>query len=163
MIMAQSERDALLLLDDEALAAECDLEFFKGTGNGGQKRNKTSSAVRVRHRATGLAAVDCSERSQHRNRRLALRKLRRQLAYHCRAAAQAPEHSEVSMENAAYPLWIAHLLDILEATELRVSEAAAAMGVSTSRLIRLLARDPELFQEVNRRRLAAGLPPLRQG
>ena len=40
-------RDDFLKLDDSALSACCELEFFKGSGNGGQKRNKTSSAVRV--------------------------------------------------------------------------------------------------------------------
>ena len=68
-------RDEILKLDDSALSACCELEFFKGTGNGGQKRNKTSSAARVRLPEFGVAAEDCTERSQHRNRAAALRKL----------------------------------------------------------------------------------------
>ena len=66
-------RDEILKLDDSALSACCELEFFKGTGNGGQKRNKTSSAARVRLPEFGVAAEDCTERSQHRNRAAALR------------------------------------------------------------------------------------------
>ena len=65
-------RDDFLKLDDSALSACCELEFFKGSGNGGQKRNKTSSAVRVHLKAFDLSASDCTERSQHRNRANAL-------------------------------------------------------------------------------------------
>ena len=52
----------------------------KGTGNGGQKINKTSSAVRLRHRPTGIAVAANEERSQARNRHIALRKLRFEIA-----------------------------------------------------------------------------------
>ena len=41
------ERDIILSFDDEKLSSACNIEFFKATGPGGQKRNKTSSAVRV--------------------------------------------------------------------------------------------------------------------
>lgn len=87
-------RDEILKLDDSALSACCELEFFKGTGNGGQKRNKTSSAARVRLPAFGVVAEDCTERSQHRNRAAALRKLRLALAYRIRQSpAEPPERS----------------------------------------------------------------------
>lgn len=54
--------------------AERDLvwETMRGSGAGGQHRNVTESAVRVRHLPTGLEARVCAERSQHRNRALAL-------------------------------------------------------------------------------------------
>ncbi|MBQ6351654.1 MAG: peptide chain release factor, partial [Lentisphaeria bacterium] len=74
------ERDAILALDDGELSRIVKLEFSRGSGNGGQKRNKTSTAVRVVLEEYGVAAADCSERSQHRNRAAALRKLRLALA-----------------------------------------------------------------------------------
>ena len=55
----------------------CDLKFetYRGTGPGGQHKNKTDSAVRVTHLPTGIQA--CSEiKSQHRNKTLALAALR---------------------------------------------------------------------------------------
>ena len=108
-------RDEILKLDDSALSACCELEFFKGTGNGGQKRNKTSSAARVRLPAFGVVAEDCTERSQHRNRAAALRKLRLALAYRIRQSpAEPPEQIECAVEHADYPLMLAHLLDLLE-------------------------------------------------
>ncbi len=51
------------------------VEAFRSSGPGGQHANKTSSAVRVTHTPTGLVAVAQEERSQHRNRALALARL----------------------------------------------------------------------------------------
>ena len=39
----------LLALSDEELMKECRFDAMRGTGPGGQKRNKTSSAARVTH------------------------------------------------------------------------------------------------------------------
>ena len=41
------ERNILLSTSDEELTAFCKISFVKGTGPGGQKRNKTSSAVQI--------------------------------------------------------------------------------------------------------------------
>lgn len=55
--------------------ADCEVEVFRAGGNGGQKRNKTSSAVRVRHLPSG-AVADCREgRSQAQNKVTAFRKM----------------------------------------------------------------------------------------
>jgi peptide chain release factor len=54
-----------------------DLKFetFKASGPGGQHVNKTESAVRVTHAPTGLVAMAQEERSQHRNKALAIARL----------------------------------------------------------------------------------------
>lgn len=49
-------------------------------GPGGQHVNKTSSAVRVTHRPTGMQIRIESDRSQHRNRQLAMERLQMILA-----------------------------------------------------------------------------------
>lgn len=51
------------------------LQTLRAGGPGGQHQNTTESAVRATHRPTGLAATARDERSQHRNRALALRRL----------------------------------------------------------------------------------------
>ena len=63
-------------MPDEALLRQCRMDVFRGTGHGGQKRNRTDSAVRLTHLATGAVAACDETRSQHQNRHLALRKLR---------------------------------------------------------------------------------------
>ncbi|MEQ1616072.1 MAG: peptide chain release factor H [Hyphomicrobiaceae bacterium] len=50
-------------------------ETMKAGGAGGQHVNKTESAVRATHRASGLVVVAREERSQHMNKRLALARL----------------------------------------------------------------------------------------
>lgn len=56
---------------------ESDLEekFIKGSGRGGQKKNKTSSCVYLRHNVTGIEVRCERERSQSVNRYLARRLL----------------------------------------------------------------------------------------
>jgi peptide chain release factor 1 len=57
---------------------DADIEWTaqRGSGPGGQQRNKTESAVLVRHKPTWLTAYCQSERSQHHNRTAALAVLR---------------------------------------------------------------------------------------
>lgn len=58
-----------------------DLEWqtIRGSGPGGQHRNKTETAVRVVHKPTGLSAIAQEERSQSLNRKLALARLLQRL------------------------------------------------------------------------------------
>jgi protein subunit release factor B len=48
---------------------------FKGSGKGGQKRNKTMSACRIIHPASGVVAECQEERSFHQNRKVAFERL----------------------------------------------------------------------------------------
>lgn len=48
-----------------------DWNFFRGSGAGGQKKNKTSSACRCTHRASGAVGKSTEERSQSHNKRTA--------------------------------------------------------------------------------------------
>ena len=64
------------LPDDDTLVAECRVETFRAGGPGGQHQNKTESAVRLTHLPTGISVTARDSRSQHRNRQIALARLR---------------------------------------------------------------------------------------
>lgn len=55
------------------------IEYFRGSGPGGQHRNKTSSACRITHVPTGISAKAEDERCQHKNKRIAFRRLAEKL------------------------------------------------------------------------------------
>lgn len=76
---------------DEDLLAQCRVETFRAGGPGGQHQNTTDSGVRLVHEPTGIRVVARTERSQHRNRSLALARLRRRLeALNQRRAPRLP-------------------------------------------------------------------------
>ncbi len=63
---------------------EVEITFFRSGGPGGQHKNVTDSAVRVRHLPTGIVVVATASRSQHRNKEAALEELARRLAMRAR-------------------------------------------------------------------------------
>jgi hypothetical protein len=141
------QRDQWLNSTDQELENSCRLDFFKASGRGGQKRNKTSNAVRFTHLPSEIAVSDCSGRSQHNNRASALKKLRYQLALQVRSnGVIPPERLDVSLNNAEYPVFVARLLDMLNDNDFIISKTAKKLGLSTSKLIKLLMRDKNLWQ-----------------
>lgn len=64
---------------DKDLLSECDVETFRSSGPGGQNVNVRETAVRLRHRPTGIVVSCQDERSQLRNKQIALAQLRRKL------------------------------------------------------------------------------------
>ncbi len=67
---------------NEELLAECEIDTFRAGGKGGQHVNKTYSAVRLKHRPSGIVVVCQDERSQYRNRMICLQRLRDKIAKH---------------------------------------------------------------------------------
>jgi len=122
-------RDQYLAQPDAKLVAECAVETYRASGPGGQHRNKTDSAVRLTHRPTGVSVTATERRSQHENRRVAMKRLRKAIALRVREAADAgappkgslaealadPRWSRISQKSNAYLIAAAHILDHLEA------------------------------------------------
>ncbi|MCC6748944.1 MAG: peptide chain release factor-like protein [Deltaproteobacteria bacterium] len=162
-----------LCLGDAELLAQCEVDRYRGSGPGGQKRNKTESAVRLRHLPTGLQVVATESRSQHENRRRGLRRLRERIALEVRRPlvlqgyAPPPEllallaASRSSVTRETHLRALQGLLDLFAALNGSVRDTAERLGVSTASLSRLLLADPQVTATVNRLRAELGLHPLR--
>ena len=64
---------------DRELLTDCAVETFRSSGPGGQHANRRETAVRIRHIPTGIVVTCQQERSQRRNKRIALARLREKL------------------------------------------------------------------------------------
>jgi hypothetical protein len=168
-------------LTEDQLLAQCEVDTYRASGPGGQKRNKTSSAVRLRHVPTGLIVIAEESRSQHENKARALKRLWRALFLHLRdelpadartpgAVARLADYAaargvdgrlNLSAKDARFWPAVGVVLDVLAACEARVADAAALLGVSTGNLIDFLQADSKVWQEANRVRALFGQKPLR--
>src|ERR1700675_549068 len=83
-------------LNDAQLLAQCEIDTYRASGPGGQKRNKTSSAVRIRHLPSALLVIAEESRSQHENRAKALKRLRQAFYLKLREAIRTEARDSVS-------------------------------------------------------------------
>jgi hypothetical protein len=167
-----------LLASDDALIAQCEVDRYRASGPGGQHRNKTESAVRLRHKLTGVMAIGEDSRSQAENKVHAVRRLRSAIALDVREPVQLDDYrpsarlaSVVAAGTAplgkntrltgAYWAAMAELLDLLVAGNLEIATTAQRLGITTGALSKLLLHDDSVARVVNDLRRAKGMRPLR--
>jgi hypothetical protein len=179
--MSANRRAPWVNLSDSQLMQQCEVDTYRASGPGGQKRNKTSSAVRIRHPHSGLIVIAEESRSQHENRARAIKRLRQALYLKVRdeppaegwtpaAVAARPDYQdarngdgrlELGRKDPRYWPAVGVVLDVLLAVEGRVSDAAERLGISTGNLIAFLRSNAKVWEQANHLRARFGHKPLR--
>jgi len=167
-----------LLASDDALIAQSEVDRYRASGPGGQHRNKTESAVRLRHKLSGATAIGEDSRSQAENKLHAVRRLRAAIALELRepvelagytpsrrlaalvAGGTAPLGAKTRL-TGEYWAAIAELLDLLVAGELEIATTGQRLGITTGALSKLLLHDEQVARVVNDLRRGRGMRPLR--
>ena len=65
--------------DPEILKRRVVIETYRSSGPGGQRKNKTETAIRLKHLPSGITVIATEYRSQAQNRELAFERLRERL------------------------------------------------------------------------------------
>jgi hypothetical protein len=167
-----------LLASDDALIGQCEVDRYRASGPGGQHRNKTESAVRLRHKLSGMTAIGEDSRSQAENKMHAVRRLRASIALGVRepvrldgyapsprlaglvAGGTAPLGAKTRL-TGEYWTAMAELLDLLVTGDLEIGTTAQRLGITTGALSKLLLHDEQVGRAVNDLRRARQMRPLR--
>jgi len=156
------------LISDDELLRRCDASSSSTHGPGGQHRNQVESAVRLRHRASGLV-VQCEEHAlRSQNRQQALARLRLRLAIQDPApvdTAVLDRHRDglrlrIANDDQNLPQVAAVCLQTLNRAQGSLAEAALMLGLSTAQLTKALSIDKEIRAAADAIRRQAGLGPL---
>jgi hypothetical protein len=158
----------------EQLVKQCQFKRTRRSGPGGQHRNKVETAVVITHLPTAVVAQASERRSQYENRKMAIARLRLNLAIAIRGQiADGVEPSElwrdrcrgsritISPNHRDYTSILAEALDWLAHFEFQLPNAAGALGCSASQLVRLIKAENSAFQWVNQKRRELKMGPLK--
>ena len=157
----------------EKLRRAVQVKFRRDRGPGGQNRNKVETGVIMTFTALGIQASATERRTQAENRRVALFRLRLQLAIQHRSetidmlpsenwrARLKGKQIQVNASHHDFPALLAEALDVIAAAAWNIPLAAERLKVSNSQLIRLIRSCPPALVKLNQELHDRGLSPRR--
>ncbi|MBX3418889.1 MAG: peptide chain release factor-like protein [Pirellulaceae bacterium] len=156
----------------EKLFAECHEARTRGSGPGGQHRNKVETAVVFTHQPSQVSGAASERRSLQDNRKVAIQRLRVNLAIALRSdSTEALSESwikyvtggkvAINPLNEDFPALLADALDLVHAFQGDLSEPAELLRISPTQLLKFLRLEPAAWTVVAKVREAAGLKRLK--
>lgn len=150
------DRNVWLASSEPNFLKQCRVENYQDSGKGGQKRNRKYSAVRLTHIPTGISVTSTNCREQNINKLKSLEKLKIKMAMILSGPHIDIPRSIISTHSRDYPLWVAFLLDELHKNNFEITPIAERLGISNSRLLKLVYRDRIIWDELNANRMKLG-------
>ena len=161
-------------LAPDLLLEQCEVRRQRRSGPGGQHRNKVETGIFIRHLPSGVRAEATEGRSQEQNRKVAVHRLRVNLAVQIRQNRDArlnPSETwgarirggqlQVNADHQDFPAMLAEALDVLASFNWAMQPSASHLNCSTSQLTKFLKKESRALAVVNSHRQEAGLSRLR--
>ncbi len=167
-------------LPDELLLAQCTMARDTSGGPGGQHRNRVRTQTTLVH-TTGIRATAGERRSAVDNKRVALKRLRLNLAVNLRMPVplgdlgsdllrtrrSRPDKQtglariRVNPDHHDYPAILAEVLDTIADAAWDPKPAGTRLEVTMTQLLRVIRDHPPAWQKLNTERANLGLHPLK--
>lgn len=159
-------------LPPDVLHARCQETRTRRSGPGGQHRNKVETAIVLLDPQTEISAEASERRSQADNRRMAVFRLRLNMALGFRLKPSPDDDPgdvwktrcrngriSINPSHDDFPSLLAEALDRIVACDWDVNAAAEQLHATTSQIVRLLKHEPRAMTLVNRERSSRDLRP----
>ena len=155
---------SFILKSDSDLKKSCRMDVFKATGHGGQKKNKTSNAIRLT--LEHLSVTYTTSRSKAENISGAYKKLRMSMALdisagreNCYSCQTYPVNLfqyfqkgsiNINAKNPVFPVVIGMIVDNFIKYQGKYKSVSEALKVSTSQLRKFITKNPFMIETVNK-------------
>jgi len=157
----------------EDLLKRCEVRRLKRGGPGGQHRNKVETAVVIQENKSGIRGEASERRSQESNRKMALFRLRVNLALELDGqmdAEQIPsqlwqsrcKHGKITISptHDDFPSLLAEVMVALRHCDWDLASTTSMLGCTTNQLVKFLKNEPKSLSEFNQQRSQKGQRPL---
>ena len=161
-------------LDIDCLLKDVSFDFGRSSGPGGQHRNRKATSCTATHLPSEISGEATERRRQSENRKLAIGRLRLTLAIQLRRniicssfiPSQLWENRRqgdklpINPKHSDYPAVLAEALDVIYAFDVNIPNAAKALEISSSQLVKIVSGDKTDLTWVNNQRKERDLKPL---